>query len=91
MACDAARGDARGQQTQEVVEMKQATRPNRPVKVPTPKPSHAYEDIPWRMGWRVRRFLMHIWGPPDLGDAHNPLGDLARERAARYAGRTRQA
>ena len=45
------------------------------------------EDLPWRMGYRVRRFLMHIWGPPQLDDARDPLKRLERERAQRYAGR----
>lgn len=50
----------------------------------------AFEDLPWRTGYRVRRFLMTIWGPPQLDDDHDPLVRLSRQRAERYAARARR-
>ena len=40
--------------------------------------------------YRVRRFVMTIWGPPQLDDDHDPLVRLARQRAERYAARARR-
>jgi hypothetical protein len=47
-----------------------------------------FEDLPWRIGYRVRRGLFHIFGPPTLNTHNDPHKRLERERAARYAGRT---
>lgn len=69
--------------------MKQATRGVAKTPQPAPGP-RAFEDIPWRVGYRVRRFLFLIWGPPQLDDAHDPVKGLARERAERYAARVRK-
>lgn len=64
-----------------------AKRPLGPTfAVDGPQPRR-FEDFPWRTGWKVRRFLFHIWGPPQLDEAHDPLRRLARERAERYAAR----
>jgi hypothetical protein len=46
-----------------------------------------FEDLPWRTGWRVRRFLMVIWGPSQLDEARDPVRQLVRERTERYAAR----
>ena len=56
-------------------------------KLPTNEP-HGFEDLPWRIGYRVRRGLFHVLGPPQLSPHNDPHMRLARERAARYAGRT---
>jgi hypothetical protein len=48
---------------------------------------HGLEDLPWRVGYRLRRGLLHVFGPPQLADNNDPHLRLARERAARYAGR----
>jgi hypothetical protein len=48
---------------------------------------HGLEDLPWRIGYRVRRGLFHVFGPPTLNDRNNPHVWLAQERAARYAQR----
>lgn len=49
-----------------------------------------FEDLPWRAGYRVRRFLFHIMGPPQLSGDRNPHVRLAKEREARYAERARR-
>jgi hypothetical protein len=48
---------------------------------------HGFEDLPWRIGYRVKRGLFHVFGPPTLNDRNNPHMMLERERAARYADR----
>ncbi|HEX3826481.1 MAG TPA: hypothetical protein VHV82_04330 [Sporichthyaceae bacterium] len=48
---------------------------------------HGFEDLPWRIGYRVKRGLFHVFGPPTLNDRNNPHLMLERERAARYAHR----
>jgi hypothetical protein len=48
---------------------------------------HGLEDLPWRIGYRVRRGLFHLFGPPTMDDRNNPHVKLAKERAARYASR----
>ena len=69
--------------------MKLMTREAAPAKAASAKAPgpRLLEDLPWRFGYRMRRFVMHIWGPPDLGNSHDPLQRLAEERAARYAAR----
>jgi hypothetical protein len=67
-----------------------AKRPSAPVAAVGPQP-RAFEDLPWRTGYAVRRFVMTIWGPPQLDDAHDPLVRLSRERAERYAARAHRA
>jgi hypothetical protein len=69
--------------------------PKRPLgstatAVDGPRPRR-FEDVPWRAGWRARRFLLHIWGPSQLDEARDPLKLLARERAERYGARARRA
>jgi hypothetical protein len=49
-----------------------------------------FEDLPWRVGYRIRRFLFHIWGPPQLSDDRDPLKALARQRQARYSERAKR-
>jgi hypothetical protein len=56
-------------------------------QLPTYEP-RGLEDLPWRIGYRVRRGLFHIFGPPTLNERNDPHKKLERERAARYAGRT---
>jgi hypothetical protein len=78
-----------------VVDKRQA-RAKRSPATATPGPAtdprpRGLEDLPWRAGYRLRRFVMTIWGPPQLDDAHDPLVRLSRERAARYAARTYRA
>ena len=48
---------------------------------------HGLEDLPWRIGYRVRRGVLHVFGPPTLNDKNNPHLKLERQRAARYAAR----
>lgn len=74
------------------------TRPVRAKRPPAPTTPAAdgpqprrFEDLPWRTGWKVRRFVMHIWGPSQLDEARDPLLRLARERTERYAARARAA
>ena len=67
-----------------------AKRSLRPIAGDAPQP-RPFEDLPWRTGWKVRRFLMHIWGPAQLDSARDPLRLLARERTERYAARARVA
>jgi hypothetical protein len=53
-------------------------------KIPATEP-HGFEDLGWRIGYRVRRGLFHIFGPPTLNERNDPHKKLERERAARYA------
>ena len=46
---------------------------------------HGFEDLGWRIGYRIRRGLFHIFGPPTLNERNDPHKKLERERAARYA------
>lgn len=46
-----------------------------------------FEDIPWRVGYRLRRFAFHIFGPPQMSGRFDPHNRLAAERDARYAAR----
>lgn len=46
-----------------------------------------FEDLPWRAGYRVRRFAFHIFGPPQMSGRSDPHNRLAAEREARYADR----
>ena len=46
------------------------------------------EDLPWRMRYRVLRFLFHVLGPAQLSFGKDPLLRLEREREARYSART---
>jgi hypothetical protein len=55
-------------------------------KLPTNEP-HGFEDLGWRIGYRVRRGLFHVFGPPTLNERNDPHKKLERERAARYADR----
>ncbi|GAA0631180.1 hypothetical protein GCM10009547_38830 [Sporichthya brevicatena] len=48
-----------------------------------------YEDIPWRISYRIKRGVFTIWGPPQLNPHNDPLALLARRREERYAGRNR--
>jgi hypothetical protein len=48
---------------------------------------HGLQDLPWRIGYRVRRGLFHVFGPPTLDDRNNPHVWLEQERATRYAQR----
>lgn len=74
---------------------KRPVRAKRPVGTAAPAGAtgahpRAFEDLPWRTGYRVRRFVMTIWGPPQLDDDHDPLVRLSRQRAERYAARARR-
>ena len=69
-----------------------AKRPLGPATPPLDGPQpRLFEDLPWRAGWRVRRFLLLIWGPSQLDEARDPVRQLVRERTERYAARARGA
>jgi hypothetical protein len=53
-------------------------------KIPAYEPRRL-EDLAWRIGYRVRRGLFHVFGPPTLNERNDPHKKLERERAARYA------
>lgn len=46
-----------------------------------------YEDIPWRVWYRVRQLGLVFFGPAQLDDDVDPLQLLKRERRERYARR----
>ena len=48
-----------------------------------------FEDLPWRLGWRLRRALMAVYGPPQLSGDDDPVRALERERAEHRAARRR--
>lgn len=56
----------------------------------TPYRPRWFEDVPWRVGYRFKRFVFHIFGPPQLTGRNDPHVRLAAERAERYAGRRRR-
>ncbi|MGQ0844824.1 MAG: hypothetical protein ACT4QF_11875 [Sporichthyaceae bacterium] len=45
------------------------------------------EDLGWRIRYRLRKAGFTVFGPAQLRPDNDPLVRLARERAARYAGR----
>ena len=44
-----------------------------------------YEDIPWRIGYRMRWLGYTFFGPAQLDDDTDPLAKLKRERQRRDA------
>lgn len=46
-----------------------------------------YEDIPWRIGYRLRQLGLFFFGPAQLDDDLDPSHRLKRERRDRYARR----
>lgn len=48
---------------------------------------HGFEDLAWRIGYRLRRGLLHVFGPPQMSAQNDPHLLLAKARAARYAAR----
>lgn len=44
-----------------------------------------YEDIPWRIGYRMRWLGYTFFGPAQLDDDADPLAKLKRERQRRDA------
>jgi hypothetical protein len=44
-----------------------------------------FEDIPWRVGYRVRWLGLVFFGPAQLDDDADPLQQLKRERQRRFA------
>lgn len=68
---------------------RKATTPSARTLAPGTYRPRFYEDVPWRLKYRVQRSLFTIWGPPQLNPHNDPLALLARRREERYAGRTR--
>ncbi|MEW1955489.1 hypothetical protein [Terrabacter sp. NPDC080008] len=42
-------------------------------------------SIGYRIGYRIRMFVLTIFGPAQLGESNDPKARLERERAARIA------
>lgn len=42
-------------------------------------------SIPYRIGWRIRYTVMHLFGPAQLSGQGDPHMRLDRERAAKVA------
>lgn len=47
-----------------------------------------YQDIPWRVWYRIRQTALFFLGPAQLDDDIDPRQRLKRERRERYAGRS---
>ncbi|MGQ0467460.1 MAG: hypothetical protein ACT4QG_19355 [Sporichthyaceae bacterium] len=46
-----------------------------------------FEDLGYRVKYRLQRMAYTVFGPPQLAEHNDPLKRIARERAARYAHR----
>lgn len=44
-----------------------------------------FEDIPWRVGYRLRWLGFTLFGPAQLEGEDDPMERLKRERSRRYA------
>ncbi|MCZ3386444.1 MAG: hypothetical protein LH630_05660 [Actinomycetia bacterium] len=51
----------------------------------TPGAPGWFEDIPWRLGYRIRWLALSVFGPAQLDDDADPLKQLKRERERRFA------
>ena len=50
--------------------------------------SRRLDDLPWRIGWRIRRSLLAVYGPPQLSGENDPITRMEHERAEHTAART---
>lgn len=46
-----------------------------------------YQDVPWRVGYRIRQLGLFFFGPAQLDDDVDPLRRLKQERRDRYSGK----
>ena len=47
-----------------------------------------WDDLPWRISWRIRRSLLAVYGPPQLSAENDPVRRMEQERTAHVAART---
>lgn len=57
---------------------------------PHPGAPGRFEDLPWRIRYRIRRGMFQAFGPPQLGGEDDPLWSLDREREERLNARARK-
>ena len=62
----------------------------KPEREPHPGQPGRFEDLPWRIRYRIRRFGFQAFGPPQLGGEADPLWSLDREREQRLDDRARR-
>lgn len=64
-------------------------RPTPPAGAPLSEDTVAHDNeglsIGYRIGWRIRYTVMHLFGPAQLSGQGDPHERLDRERAARVA------
>ncbi len=61
-----------------------------PKREPHPGAPRRFEDLPWRIRYRIRRGMFQAFGPPQLGGEADPLWSLDRERERRFEERARR-